>query len=404
MGIMSAISGAAAGTFADQWKEIITAGSFSEHTVVAPGILQQTNAGRGTNFSGSEGVISNGSKILVPENTAAFIFSQSGIETIVTQPGGYEYRDGQDSVFDGDGVRRSIVDQVKDRVGYGGQTPDQKRIAYVNLREIRGLKFGTRGPLLYHDLFYEADLEILAFGSYAVQVVEPERLIRNFVPPNVGSYSFDSPHARAQISAEFLQSFIDTVNTLSTQYRISQLPSQAEEVAAHLASDSSNAGTWPDRFGFRVVAVGIENVEFTPASRDLVNRFSSNRMQLKAYEGITQDTSNVGAQQKIAEGIRDHGLGDGAGLVVGMGFAQGLVPQTAAPLPPPPPIATSPAPAQVTAPMPPPPAPPAPVPTSAPVAAPPPPAAWYPDPWATQPGGATLRWWDGTQWTSHTSP
>lgn len=96
------------------------------------------NQGRGVNYKGSEGVISNGSRIFVPENTAAFIFSQAGIESIITQPGGYEYQGDQSSVFNREGFKESIVDQVTTRVGLGGQTSDQKQIAFVSLREIRG--------------------------------------------------------------------------------------------------------------------------------------------------------------------------------------------------------------------------------------------------------------------------
>lgn len=387
MGIMRAITESASGTLADQWKDIITSGSFTEHTVVAPGVLQHSNAGRGVNYSGSDGVISNGSKIFIPEHTAAFVFSQAGIENVITEPGGYEYQDGQASVFNGDGVGRSILGQAVARVGYGGQTADQKRIAFVNLREIRGLKFGTRGPLLFHDRFYEVDLEILAFGSFAVQVTDPERFIRNFVPPNTTSYSFASEHVRAQISAEFLQSFVESLNELSARYRVSQLPSHAQEVAAQIASDSSNAGTWRERFGFGMVAVGIENIELTPESRDLVNQYSSNRMDLKAYEGISQEASNIGAQQKIAQGVQDHGLGDGAGMMFGIGLAQGISPQTAATV-----GMNSTAPGA-----------PAPMPAQA-AQTPPPvttPAGWYTDPWANDQGVRVLRWWDGNQWTGH---
>ena len=60
MGIIQAFTGALGGTFADQWKDIITAGHFTEYTVVAPGVYQQTNNGRGTNFKGSVDIISNG--------------------------------------------------------------------------------------------------------------------------------------------------------------------------------------------------------------------------------------------------------------------------------------------------------------------------------------------------------
>lgn len=330
MGIIRAFAGAIGGTFADQWKDIITVGQFDEHTVVAPGIIQQANNGRGSNFYGSNGVISNGSKIFVPENTAAFIFSQSGIEDIITIPGGYEFQSGQKSVFNGDGITNSILNQAIDRIGFGGQTSDQKQIAFVNLREIRDVKFGTRGPLVYNDLFYGTDLEILAFGSFSLKVINAEKFIKNFVPVNVTYYSFDDTKARAQILSEFIQSFTVALNSLSTTYRISQLPAQANEIAVRISMDNSNAGTWKDRFGFEIVKVGIENIEFSPDSRELVKQYSSNKMNLKAYEDISQKSSNIAAQQKIAQGIQDNGLGDGAGLILGMNLAQTMNPQTAA--------------------------------------------------------------------------
>ena len=160
MGIFKAFSGAISGTFADQWKDIITAGTFDEHVVVSPGILKSSNNGRGTNFYGSNGILSNGSKIYIPENTAAFIFNHSGIEEIITEAGGYEYQNGQDSVFNGDGVGKAIFGQIKNRFGYGGVSSDYKQIAFVNLREIRDIKFGTKGALVYNDIFYGTDLEI----------------------------------------------------------------------------------------------------------------------------------------------------------------------------------------------------------------------------------------------------
>lgn len=332
MGIIRAFTGAISGTFADQWKDIITAGNFDEHTVVNQGVYQQTNKGRGSNFNGSIGVISNGSKIFVPENTAAFIFSSSGIEEIITTPGGYEYQNGQKSIFNGDGITSAIFNQVKDRIAYGGQTSDQKQIAFVNLREIRDIKFGTRGPLVYNDMFYGTDLEILAFGTFSIKVIDAEKFIKNYVPANTTYYSFDDIKARSQIISEFVQSFTVALNSLSTTYRISQLPSQSNQIAEKISSDNSNAGTWKERFGFEIVKVGIENIEFSQDSRELVKQYSSNKMNLKAYEDISQKASNISAQQKIAQGIQDNGLGDGAGMIFGMNIAQNMNAQTAAPI------------------------------------------------------------------------
>ncbi|CAM3115212.1 SPFH domain-containing protein [Lactococcus hircilactis] len=336
MGILKGISDAIGGTLADQWKDIITAGTFDERTLVVPGVLQKTNNGRGTNLYGSDGIISNGSKIFVPENTAAFIFSESGIENIITEPGSFDYQDGQTSIFNdkefnGSSLFNQMIDrgtsvlkQSADRVGFGGQSSEQKRIAFVNLREIRGIKFGTHGPLVYNDLFYGVDLEITAFGAFSMKITNPITFIKKFVPANVNFVSFDDKNTKAQISSEFIQSFTVAVNSLSATYRISQLPAHTNEISSKIATDSDNAGTWSDRFGFEVTKVGIENIEFSEDSRALVKQFSANKMNVKAFDDISQHTANIAAQQKIAQGIQDNGLGDGAGMVFGMNMAQNM--------------------------------------------------------------------------------
>lgn len=295
MGLFDAVKGAVGGALSDQWRDIFTAGHFDEHTVVAPGVLQKSNGGRGSNTQASTGVITNGSLIRVPENTAAFIFSQAGIEEIINEPGEFAYQNGE-----------------------------EKHIAFVNLREIRDIKFGTRGPLVYNDAFYGTDLEVLAFGAFSVQVTNPEIFIRNFVPANVSYYSFDDEKAKGQVVSEFIQSFIVAVNSLSAEYRISQLPGQAQKVSEVVANDTTNAGTWPERFGFKVVRVGIENIEFSQDSKALVNQYSQNKMNVKAFEDVSQQAANIAAQQKIAQGVQENGLGDGAGMIFGMNYAGGL--------------------------------------------------------------------------------
>ena len=237
----------------------------------------------------------------------------------------------QNTIFNGDGFGKSILQQAKDRVGFGGQTAEQKQVAFVNLREIRGIRFGTRGPLMYHDLFYGTDLEITAFGAFSLKIIDAEKFIRSYVPANINNYTFDDPKARSQILSEFIQSFAVALNSLSTTYRISQLPSQANEIAAIISGENSNAGAWKERFGFEVVQVGIENIEFSPESKELVKQYSSKQMDWKVYDNVSQQSSNISAQQKIAQGVQDHGLGNMPGMVLGMGLVQGMNPQTAAP-------------------------------------------------------------------------
>ena len=108
------------------------------------------------------------------------------------------------------------------------------------------------------------------------------------------------------------------------------MPAQANDIAVKVANDRQNAGTWPARFGFNIVKIGIENIEFSDASRELVRKFSANKMDLKAYEDVSQHASNVAAQQKIAHGVEEHGFGDAGAMMFGAAFAQGINPMTAA--------------------------------------------------------------------------
>lgn len=333
MGILDAAFDAFSGTLADQWKDIVTVGEFDERTAVAPGVRKRNNEGYGYN-QGQSNILSNGSIIYVPENTAAFIFSQSGIENVITKPGGYEYRDGQLSVFDKQsrdesGIVKTLFNQTAQRIGFSGMSADDKRVSFVNLRELRGIKFGTRGPLAYNDLYYETDLEVYAYGLFSIKIVEPVAFVRNFLPANARSYSFNDLESRSQLVAEFLHSFIVALNSLSTEYRISQLPSQAGKIADQIRSEGENAGTWKERYGIELCGVAVENIEFSDDSRKLMRSYSEKKMSVRAYEGVSTQAGNMAAQQMIAEGVRENGLGDGGNMLFGLGLAGSLNPQNA---------------------------------------------------------------------------
>ena len=333
MGLIDAAFDSLEGVLSDQWKDIVTCQPFDEHSLVVPGYRKRSQNGLGAN-RGAEDILSNGSVIFVPENTAAIVFSQAGIEEVITTPGGYEYRNGVTSVFDEKdrrelGIGKILLGQAADRFGFSGMSTEEKHVSFLNLREIRDIKFGTRGPLVYNDLFYGTDLEIYAYGSFTVQVVDPVACIRNFVPAGASSYSFDTPSVRRQMLVEFLHSLMVATNALSSQFRISQLPSQADEIVAGIRADDGNAGTWEERFGIRLVSAAIENIEFSDESRELVHGFSERKMNVRAFEDVSQHAANVAAQQMIAEGVRDNGLGDAGGMLFGMNMASGLNTQNA---------------------------------------------------------------------------
>lgn len=318
MGIIKTITNSINESFANQYKEVLIPQNFDAHTLVLSGVLKNNG-----NNNATPGIVSSGSIIYVPENTAAFIMDKNGIENIITNSGGYVYEGGEKNIFNKNGLK-SIFNNAIDRIGFAGLSSEYKQIIYVNLKEINDIKFGTKGPQIYNDLFYETDLEILSFGTISIKIINPEKFIRNYLPANTAYYTVDEDNVREQLTSEFLQSFMVAMNSLSSKYRVTQLPSHANEISDTIINDKNNAGSWPERFGFCISKVSIENIEFSESSKELVRKYSENKMNLKAYEDISQKASNISAQQKIAEGIKDNGLGEGGNMLFGMNMAQTL--------------------------------------------------------------------------------
>lgn len=325
MGLIKAFGGAISGTFADQWRDIITVDSFNETIAVMPGIRKETNRSRGSNTKASDGIITNGSKIYVPESTIAVIFDQAGIEGVISEPGGYEYRNGEKSILSGDGIWKSIIEAIDERFDFGGQPSDNKRIIFINLREIRNIRFGTNGPLLYHDHFYDSDLEIVTHGTFSIRITKPVTFIKNFLPANATFYDFGNREANAQIISEIMESLIIVLNKLSNMYRTSDLPAHAREISEAINSNTLNVGSWDERYGFELVTFAIRNIEFSDDSKELVKQYSANKMNVAAYDNAQKRSADIAFQQGIAKGVQEHGLGDGAGMVMGMNIMQDKV-------------------------------------------------------------------------------
>jgi membrane protease subunit (stomatin/prohibitin family) len=101
------------------------------------------------------------------------------------------------------------------------------------------------------------------------------------------------------------------------------------DLGEKIREGSDNAGTWPARYGLELASVAIENIEFSEQSRELVRQFSEKRMGMRAYEDVSQRAADISAQQLIAQGVRDNGLGDGGAMVFGMNLAGSLDPRNA---------------------------------------------------------------------------
>lgn len=331
MGLISAALDAAKGTLADQWVDYFTAPAFDEQTVVAPGVFTSRNNGRGRNRDASTNIITDGSRIAVPENSAVIITDGGGIASVSTEPGYFTFRnDGQPSVFAGSGLRKALITQSWDRFKFGGQPGQQQLIYYVNLREIRNVGFGTPGPLPYRDFSLVPPgstqapvLRLKARGQYSIQVADPIRFFRNFLPANKQWYSLTDSGARAQLSQEFVTAFQAALQSLSRTTDIASLAAHGPDLASALTNGSGPGGSWLERFGIEVVSAAISSIEYDQASRELMDKYNKGTL-LGGAVGNAYSQATV-ADSALAMGENGAG-GDGfIGLAMGLGSISGTL-------------------------------------------------------------------------------
>lgn len=150
-----------------------------------PGITQGQNAGRGANVKGSSNIITNGSKIVVPEGFGLLTFQDGQITGFVAEPGGYEWRSddiNSQSIFAGDGIVSPLITMSWERFKFGGQPGSQQLAVYVNLKEIPNNRFGTQSEIYWDDAYLGAQVGAITRGTYTLRILDPILFAKQFVP------------------------------------------------------------------------------------------------------------------------------------------------------------------------------------------------------------------------------
>ena len=135
MGLIKAAVGALGGTLGDSWKEAVHCQAMSNSVILRTGTKMHQNSGRTSNTKGTENVISNGSSILVEENTCMLTLDNGKITNVVTEPGSYTLDNSSaPSIFAGQ-IKDSAKDFIK-RFTYGGTPSYEQRVVYINLQKL----------------------------------------------------------------------------------------------------------------------------------------------------------------------------------------------------------------------------------------------------------------------------
>ncbi len=314
MGIIKAFFDSMGGSLADSWLDVIEAGEMSDTTVFTKGVKVR-NDKRNSNKKGNEDVISNGSVIHVYPGQFMMLVEGGKIIDFTAEEGYYKVdNSAAPSLFAGQ-LGQAIVDAFA-RVKFGGTPSYAQKAYFINLQEIKGIKFGTRAPVNYFDNFYNSELFLRAHGTYSVRITNPIKFYTEAIPKN--SDRVDIRDINEQYISEFLEALTAAMNKMSADgIRISHVVSKTRELSKYMAVELDE--DWNELRGLEVQSVGIASVSYDDDSRKLIDMRNKGAMlgNASVREGYVQGA--------MARGFEAAGSNEGGamGAFVGMGMGAG---------------------------------------------------------------------------------
>ncbi|MFT4005638.1 MAG: SPFH domain-containing protein [Lacrimispora sp.] len=316
MGIIKAITTAVGGGLSDQWLEVVEAGNMDDQTVFTSGVKIR----KGSNTKGTDNTVSDGSVIHVYQNQFMLLTDGGKVIDYTAEPGYFTVKNSSmPSLFNGqleEAIRESF-----DRVRYGGQTPTAQKVYFINLQEIKGIKFGTPTPINYFDQFYNAELFLRAHGTYSIKVTDPLLFYAEAIPRNASRVVVDD--INSQYLSEFLEAFQSSVNQMSADgIRISYVASKGRELGQYMSDVLDDQ--WNSQRGISIQSVGIASISYDEESQKLIQMRNQGAMLSDpgVREGYIQGAAARGLE---AAGSNSNGamagyMGMGMGMNAGGGF------------------------------------------------------------------------------------
>ena len=216
----------------------------------------------------------------------------------------------------GETVRESF-----NRIRFGGTTPQAQKVYYINLQEIKGIRFGTTNPVNYFDTFYNSELFLRAFGTYSIKVIDPVKFYSEVIPKSADRVAVKD--INEQYLSEFLGALQAAINQLSADgVRISHVTSKSVELSRYMA-DILDEG-WKELRGIEVVSVGLAGLSYSEESQKLINLRNQGAMlsDPNVREGYVQGAVARGmeAAGSNANGSMAGFMGMGVGMNAGGSF------------------------------------------------------------------------------------
>lgn len=333
MGLISAAIGSAATTLGDTFKEVVTCPEVDNSVIIQRGVV---NHGSG-NLVHSEGVITNGSKIIVPQGMAMMIVDNGAIVEFTDTPGDYVWDSSSEpSIFVGN-LGKSIIDTIKtigSRITYGGQAAKDQRVYYVNTKILPAIPYGSQQPETIVDPVY-GSVEVTYNGEFNVKVDDPAILVNTMLGANPkDTLTFDDIFAtegRNILKGKFAQKVGEAITEIMAVNNISFNRIQGQRSAITDKMNTLLNTDWHDKYGIIVAGEVTININASEEAKAQIREIDKVRGMANADAervGIMSDAYSKNLQGAMAastgEAMLNASKNEGGSMAgfMGMGFAQ----------------------------------------------------------------------------------
>lgn len=338
MGLIKALTNSTGSVLGDQFKEFVTCPTVDNNVLMVRGAVSH---GEG-NSNPTEGVITNGSKIAVPQGWAMMLVDNGAVKEFTSEPGEFIYDSSTEPTIFHGGLGKGILDSIKtlgSRITYGGQAARDQRIYYVNLLNVTGNKFGSAQPKKITDEKYGM-IEVTFFGEYAYKVDDPVALVGNIL----GANAKDQVRFDEVVGSQFKNEFVEQISkAIAEVMRLKKVSFGDMQMYGSDISDKMNeilSPTWKAKYGIIVTDVAMGDINVTDESMARINKiddatiFSDAKLQsgLMATASAEALTTAAGNANGAMMGFAGMNLATNAGAGL-MGAANQNVQAQAAPAP-----------------------------------------------------------------------
>lgn len=294
MGLIKAAVGAVGSTLHDQWKEAIRCEDMTNDVLM----VKKTTP---------NGVISNGSTIIVAPGQCAILYDNGRVIEATAEEGIYTFDSSATPSFFA-GQFGDVFKEMWQRFTYNGATAKQQAVFFFNTKEIINNLFGTPAPVPFQDWSHPIPnqmtgvmtplrVEVKCFGKYTFTISNPA-LFMNKIAGTADIFTKDKlvDQMRSEVIAAF-QNVLNELGTSEHKVPVLELPSQTDEIKKIMDEKVFDA---PIRErGIELVGFVVESVTLTDESEKKIDNYelSSNSFMQQgtlvgAYANAVQDAAN----------------------------------------------------------------------------------------------------------------